>query len=98
MNETVSIRGMAGSLRKGSYNRALLRIASELVPEDAKLEVLDLEGIPLFSQDFLWIFPYIGIQDRSARYRESHLDYPRRVSTLNVSVAISRFDFGYFRS
>lgn len=52
MNETVSILGLAGSLRKGSYNRALLRTASELVPEDAKLEVFGLEGIPLFNQDF----------------------------------------------
>ncbi len=52
MDKTVSILGLAGSLRKGSYNRALLRTASELVPEDAKLEVFDLEGIPPFNQNF----------------------------------------------
>lgn len=51
MNNLVNILGFAGSLRKGSYNRALLRAAAELVPKDAKLEVFDLEGIPPFNQD-----------------------------------------------
>ena len=41
----------AGSLRKGSYNKALLSAALELVPEGAALEVFDLDGIPPFNQD-----------------------------------------------
>ncbi len=52
MNRPVSILGFAGSLRKGSYNKALLRAASKLLPKDAKLEIFDLEGIPPFNQDF----------------------------------------------
>ena len=51
MNESVTILGFAGSLRKNSYNKALLRVAAELVPKDAKLETFDLEGIPPFNQD-----------------------------------------------
>ena len=51
MNKSISILGFAGSLRKGSYNKALLRAALELVPKNAKLEVFDLEGIPPFNQD-----------------------------------------------
>jgi chromate reductase len=51
MEKTVNILGFAGSLRKGSYNKALLRAALELVPKDGKLEVFDLEGIPPFNQD-----------------------------------------------
>jgi chromate reductase len=51
MEKTVNILGFAGSLRKGSYNRSLLRAALELVPREAKLEIFDLEGIPLFNQD-----------------------------------------------
>ena len=47
----VSILGFAGSLRKGSYNRAILRAAPEFVPADASLEIYDLEGLPLFNQD-----------------------------------------------
>ena len=51
MNNIINIFGFAGSLRKGSYNRALLRAAVELTPEDARLETFDLEGIPPFNQD-----------------------------------------------
>jgi chromate reductase, NAD(P)H dehydrogenase (quinone) len=51
MEKTVNILGFAGSLRKGSYNKALLRAALELVPKGAKLEIFDLEGIPPFNQD-----------------------------------------------
>ena len=47
----ISILGFAGSLRKGSYNKALLRAASELVPRDVKLEIFDIEGVPPFNQD-----------------------------------------------
>jgi len=47
----VNILGFAGSLRKNSYNRSLLRTALELVPKDAKLEMFDLDGIPPFNQD-----------------------------------------------
>jgi chromate reductase, NAD(P)H dehydrogenase (quinone) len=49
--ENFKILGFAGSLRRFSYNRALLRAAQELVPEGVVLEIFDLEGIPLFNQD-----------------------------------------------
>jgi chromate reductase len=49
--ETIKILGIAGSLRQGSYNRALLRAAVGLAPEDARLEICDLEGIPPFNAD-----------------------------------------------
>ena len=51
MNKTVSILGFAGSLRRRSYNKALLRAAFELLPKNAELEIFDLEGIPPFNQD-----------------------------------------------
>jgi chromate reductase len=51
MDKPVNILGFAGSLRKGSYNKALLRAAAELVPQDTTLEIFDLEGIPPFNQD-----------------------------------------------
>ena len=51
MNDMIRILGFAGSLRKGSYNKAILRAALELVPDDAELETFDLEGIPPFNQD-----------------------------------------------
>ena len=52
MVEKISILGSAGSLRKNSCNKALLRVAEELMPENVRLEILDLEGIPPFNQDF----------------------------------------------
>jgi NADPH-dependent FMN reductase len=51
VNKKLRILGFAGSLRKGSYNKALLRAAEELVPSDVTMEVFDIEGIPLFNQD-----------------------------------------------
>jgi len=52
MKNICKILGFAGSLRKGSYNKAILRAALELLPEDAELEIFDLEGIPPFNQDY----------------------------------------------
>ncbi|HEX8138212.1 MAG TPA: NAD(P)H-dependent oxidoreductase [Pyrinomonadaceae bacterium] len=51
MSKPVRILGIAGSLRRESYNRAALRAATELVPEGATLETFELGGIPGFNQD-----------------------------------------------
>lgn len=51
MGKIFKMIGFAGSLRKDSFNRALLRAALELAPEGVELEIFDLEGIPLFNQD-----------------------------------------------
>jgi len=51
MNNPIRILGLAGSLRKASYNRAALRAAQQLVPTGAKLDIIELDGIPPFNQD-----------------------------------------------
>jgi chromate reductase len=51
MNTPLTILGIAGSLRKASFNRAALRAAQQLVPDGASLEIFDLDGIPPFNQD-----------------------------------------------
>ena len=43
--------GISGSLRKGSYNTALLRAAAGLTPEGVTLDVVTLEGVPLYDGD-----------------------------------------------
>lgn len=47
----IHILGISGSLRRGSFNTALLRNAQAMLPEGASLEIADLSGIPLFNQD-----------------------------------------------
>jgi chromate reductase len=51
MAEQITILGIAGSLRKDSYNKAALRAAQALGPEGARLEIFDIAGLPLFNQD-----------------------------------------------
>ncbi|MEM4246024.1 MAG: NAD(P)H-dependent oxidoreductase [Candidatus Bathyarchaeia archaeon] len=51
MDRTITILGFAGSLRKDSLNKAVLRAALELTPPGAKIKTFDLEGIPPFNQD-----------------------------------------------
>ncbi len=45
------ILGFAGSLRVGSYNRALLRAAQELAPESIAIDTFDLAQVPLYNAD-----------------------------------------------
>lgn len=51
MASKLSILGFAGSLRQGSFNKAILRAAQEMAPPEASLEIFDLAGIPVFNQD-----------------------------------------------
>jgi chromate reductase len=47
-----TILGIAGSLRRESYNRALMRAAADLVPPDTVLEIYEgLAGIPPYNED-----------------------------------------------
>jgi len=51
MADQITILGIAGSLRKESFNRGALRAAQQLCPQGAKLEICDIAGLPLFNQD-----------------------------------------------
>jgi chromate reductase len=51
MADQITILGIAGSLRKDSYNKGALRAAQDLCPEGAKIEIYDIAGLPLFNQD-----------------------------------------------
>ena len=51
VSDGVRILGIAGSLRKASYNRAALRAAQRLVPDGATLDTFELDGIPGFNED-----------------------------------------------
>ncbi|MGQ0700426.1 MAG: NADPH-dependent FMN reductase [Panacagrimonas sp.] len=47
----IKLLGISGSLRKASYNTALLNAAATLVESDVVLEVATIHGIPLYDGD-----------------------------------------------
>src|SRR5215469_3941662 len=73
METKLKILGFAGSLRVGSYNKALLRAATELFPESTTLEIFDLDGIPPFNQhqaldSLAWDSRWYGTGSRTILY------------------------------
>lgn len=67
MPSPVSIVALSGSLRKGSYNTALVRAAAELAPEDVQIDVATLHGIPLYDGD---LEESEGIPEAAARLKD----------------------------
>jgi NAD(P)H-dependent FMN reductase len=61
------IIGIAGSLRSGSFNAALLRAAVEECPAEAALEVESIRGIPLYDGD---VEANEGIPPRAAALKD----------------------------
>ena len=51
MSKQIRILGIAGSLRRGSYNRAALHAATQLVPEGAMIDIFEIGDLPGFNQD-----------------------------------------------
>src|ERR1700730_19208945 len=51
MSSNVPMLGIAGSLRRGSYNQAALRAAKLLAPENSEIDIFQLDGIPMFNED-----------------------------------------------
>ena len=51
MSKSIRILGIAGSLRRQSYNRAALRAATQVALEGATVDIFELDGIPGFSED-----------------------------------------------
>jgi chromate reductase, NAD(P)H dehydrogenase (quinone) len=49
--QSLSVLGIAGSLRAGSFNRSLLRAAQELAPAGMTITAFDLAPIPLYNAD-----------------------------------------------
>jgi chromate reductase len=68
MKRKTLVLGFAGSLRKDSYNKSLLRAAVDLAPDDMKLETFDLEGIPSFNQDLEMKMP-VKVKEFKAKIR-----------------------------
>jgi len=50
-DSSLRVLGIAGSLRRGSFNRALIRAALDLAPDGMMIETFDLGPLPLFNAD-----------------------------------------------
>jgi chromate reductase, NAD(P)H dehydrogenase (quinone) len=46
-----TIIGLSGSLRRGSFNSALLRAARDAAPDDLRIEIASLRDVPLYDGD-----------------------------------------------
>ncbi len=49
--DELTIFGVPGSLRQNAYSTSLLEAARELAPKDARIEIGDIRGFPVFNQD-----------------------------------------------
>src|SRR5436309_14055469 len=47
----LTVVAFAGSLRRGSYNRALLRAAQEVAPPQMAISIVEIDGVPLYNAD-----------------------------------------------
>ena len=47
----INLIGLSGSLRRGSYNSAVLRAAASMMPADSELHIESIAGIPLYHGD-----------------------------------------------
>ncbi len=50
-DHAIHVLGIAGSLRKGSYNKLLVRAAQEHAPDGMRVTEFDLAGVPFFDAD-----------------------------------------------
>lgn len=47
----MNVVAFSGSLRKASYNTALLRAAAALAPKEMRIEIVSIDDLPLYNQD-----------------------------------------------
>jgi chromate reductase len=67
VNSEFNVVGFAGSLRRDSYNRALLRAATELAPPALHIVISELDGIPLYNGDI----EAVGVPPSVVQLREA---------------------------
>mgnify|MGYP003576035863 CR=1 FL=1 len=54
MIHTIQLAGISGSLRKGSFNTALLHAVESMLPGHMKMNILSIADIPLYNADLDW--------------------------------------------
>ncbi len=79
MGDKTRILGVAGSLRKDSYNRALLGAIAGIAPDGIEVEIYELNDIPLYNQ---------GI-DTPESMPESVRDFKRRIKEADAILFVT---------
>ena len=54
MAYNIQLAGISGSLRKGSFNTALLHAVNSMLPGHMKMNILSIADIPLYNADLDW--------------------------------------------
>ena len=62
-----TIIGLSGSLRKGSFNAGLLRVAAEVAPEGCDVGIESIAGIPLYDADLEAASPPVPVTELQAK-------------------------------
>lgn len=73
VEDPITILGIAGSLRENSYNKLLLKAASKLLPLGARLEIFEIDKIPLYNQDI-----------EATAFPEEVMELKRRIESANA--------------
>jgi chromate reductase len=71
MTAPIRVLGFAGSLRKGSFNRGLLRAAAEMLPDGMSLDIYDLSAVPVYNADVEALGIPDVVQDFQRRIEEA---------------------------
>ena len=53
----MNVIAISGSLRANSYNTALLRACQKLLPDDMTLDIVSIDGLPVYNEDMETQFP-----------------------------------------
>jgi hypothetical protein len=95
LNKRVKILGFVGSLRKGSYNKALMRAAVELLPKDALLAppTNSLSSFTTTSRVNLYhcslcaykVYEYLRIKDQISVHPQAILECVSALEELKVT-------------
>lgn len=76
--DTLQVLGVAGSLRKASFNAAILRAAGRLAPDNVRIETFDLAPIPLYNEDV-----------RQAGFPPAVADLRARIATADAVLIVT---------
>jgi chromate reductase len=71
IGDVLRVVGIAGSLRRASYNRALLCAAQQLTPPSLVIEIERLDDVPLFNADLVGDATPIAVERLRRAVREA---------------------------